>query len=56
MTTQGAEHIINTLQNVRKALMDQPEPMLMERIQESIVLCREEIVRKQEKEKVCQAS
>jgi len=51
MTIQGAEHIINALLAARKELMDRPDPMLMERIQESIVLCREEIAKKKEKEK-----
>ncbi len=49
MTTQGAEHIIEVLKQIRVKLMDNPDPMLMERLQECIVLCREELARKKEK-------
>ena len=50
MTQQGAEHIIEVLQEIRKRLIQSsPDPMLMERLQECIVLCREEVVRKKEK-------
>jgi len=49
MTQQGAEHIIEVLQQIRKKMIDSTDPMLMERIQECIVLCREEVIRKQEK-------
>lgn len=49
MTIQGAEHIIEVLKEVRKKMMENPDPILMERIQECVVLCREEVARKQEK-------
>jgi len=49
MTAQGAKHIIDVLVEVRSKLMQNPDPILMERIQESVVLCREEIAKKQEK-------
>lgn len=49
MTEKGAEHIIEVLKQIRVRLMNSPDPMLMERLQECIVLCREEIARKKEK-------
>lgn len=49
MTTQGLEHIIFTLTTVRTKMMDKPDPMIMELIQECIVLCREDIAKKTEK-------
>jgi hypothetical protein len=48
MTTQGVEHIIFVLTECRSEFMKRPDPMLLERIQEAIVICREEIVRKKE--------
>ena len=50
MTTQGLEHIILALTEARSELMKEPKPMILERVQEAIVLCREDIARKKEKE------
>jgi hypothetical protein len=50
MTITGAEHIIGVLTEVRHEKMYNPDPMFMERLQEAIVICREEIARKKEKE------
>ena len=51
MTTQGAQHIIEVLNKVRKELMKKGivEPFTMQEIQECITLCREEVARKMEK-------
>lgn len=49
MTIKGCEHIIEVLKEIRKKMMDDPDPILMERLQECVVLCREEICRKLEK-------
>ena len=51
MTLQGLEHIIYTLTTLRTKMMDKPDPMVMELIQESIVLCREDIAKKEEAKK-----
>ena len=51
MTVKGLEHIIFVLTELRTKHMQDNDPMIMERIQEAIVLCREDIARKKEQQK-----
>lgn len=48
MTIKGLEHVIFVLTECRTKFMSNPDPMIMERIQEGITLCREDIARKKE--------
>ena len=50
MTTKGLEHIIFVLSELRSKHMQDKDPMIMERIQEAIVLCRKDIAKKKEQE------
>ncbi len=63
MTKQGLEHCIHALTNVRSVLMTLGRNwpgsipvMTLELVQEAIVLCREDIKRKEEKERVQERS
>ncbi len=58
MTKQGLEHCIHALTDARGVLMtmDRKPVMTLERVQEAIVLCREDIKRKEEKERVQERS
>lgn len=49
MNNQALEHCIYVLTECRSKLMQNPDPILMERIQEAITLCRECIARRKEK-------
>jgi hypothetical protein len=64
MTKQGLEHCIHALTNARSVLMTLGRKMqtgsipvmTLELVQEAIVLCREDIKRKEEKERVQERS
>lgn len=50
MNNQAIEHIIFVLTECRSQLMEKPDPMTMERIQEAITLCRHCIATRKERE------